>query len=93
MVRSQTEDGGGSKYGDIELHPLTLTLVDSWASASSHASCWSRDDDLLSFESLSVTSLQCVEPPHSLISDGLQTVQQYNHPTIIRDGKYYEVCN
>ena len=77
--------------GGIVLHLdcLTPALVDSWASASSHASCWSRDDDSLSFESLSVTSLQCVEPAHSLISDGLQTVQQYNHPTIIRDGKYF----
>lgn len=58
---------------------------DSWASASSHVSCWSRDDDSLSFESLSATSLQCGEQAHSLLTDGLQSLQQYNHPTLIRD--------
>ena len=83
-------DQGTHRNGGIELHIdyLTPALVDIWASASSHASCWSRDDDSLSFESLSVTSLQSVEPAHSIITDGLQSIQQYNHPTVIRDGEY-----
>lgn len=67
---------------------LTLALVDSWASASSHVSCWSRDDDSLAFESLSLASLQSSDPAHSIITDGLQRLQQYNHPTLIRDGNH-----
>ena len=75
----------------MRIYSLTLAFVaDSWASASSHVSFWSRDDDSLSFESLSVTSLQGsdVQQTHSILSDGLQTVQQYEHPTIIRHGIY-----
>ena len=88
-----SRDGGGSRYASIitSRDSLTLAFVESWASASSHVSCWSRDDDSLSFESLSVTSLHDSDGQqqvHSILTDGLQTAQQYTHPTVIRDGNY-----
>jgi len=72
----------------VMFHFFTQSLVD-WASLSSHTS-WSRDEDTLS--SISLTSVRSFDLPatHSLV-DGPQSVRQYNHPTIIRDGKMYSV--